>query len=200
MAWKGGRLMAYDYDTLRHKVKDRIWYPNKDKDGDEDAFAYLVDTPYTLGHSQLVLKISKSTEEKDNFANVSKHVAKCIKTLSTKLHCQSKKWPQLAKYTLTSDSYLKTLVLRVSADEEDDTYKVHLVPYFTSHLNATRKLFRAIHNKEEGIGGLVHWLGQREVFGEYDMRDGRDDPIVKERIKSFKLQDLATFLLSGKER
>jgi len=183
--------MAMRFYELREMVDKQIWYCTN------HAFAFLVDGPYTLGHSQLVLKISKSTEEEDNFKEASIHAAKCVKTFRTKLHSQSKKWPQLANYTETSGSYVKTLVLKVSADEEDDTYKVHLVPYFSSHCEATRKLYRETHKKEEGTGGLVHWLGRRECKVDYDIRDGRSNPIVKERIKSFNLQQLASFLCSS---
>jgi len=186
--------MAMRYYKLREVVEKRIWYCSN------HTFAFLVDRPYTLGHSQLVLKISKSTEEEDNFAKSSKHTAKCVKTLRTKLNGQSKNWPQLARYTETSGSYIKTLVLRVSADEEDDTYKVHLVPYFASHHESTRKLYRETHKKKEGTGGLVHWLGRRECQVDCDIRDGYSNPIVKERIKSFDLEQLAAFLCSGKTR
>jgi hypothetical protein len=187
--------MALCYGKLRKEVDDRIWYRSR------GAFAFLVDAPHTFGHSQLVLKIRKSTQEECIFARASIHAAKCVGTLRTKLPSQRKEWQRLAKYTGTSGRYEKTLVLRVSADEEADTYKVHLVPYFASHLEATGKLYRATHNKEEDeTGGLLHWLGQREVLLDYDMRHGRNDPIVRERIESFNLPKLASFLGSRRTR
>jgi hypothetical protein len=189
--------MALCYDKLSKEVNDRIWYRST------SAFAFLVDAPYTLGHSQLVLKILKPIQEEHIFAKASIHAAKCIETLSTKLRSkltlQRKEWRQLAIYTETSGCYEKTLVLRVSADEEADTYKVHLVPYFASHLEATGRLYRGTHNKEKGrTGGLLHWLGQREVLVDYDMRHGRSDPIVMGRIDSFNLSQLASFLCGGR--
>lgn len=191
--------MALPFEELRNKVDDRIWYRST------GAFAFLIYTPHTLGHSQLVLKICESTQEGRIFAMASIHAAKCIEILRTKLctkpSIKRKEWRRLVTYTRTSGLYKKTLVLRVSADEEADTYKMHLVPYFASHLEATGKLYRAIHNKEASkTGGLLHWLGQREVLLDYDIRDGFNDPIVKERIDSFNLPKLASFLLSGRAR
>jgi hypothetical protein len=186
--------MAMRYDKLLELVEKRIWYCS------DHAFAFLVDTPITLGHSQLVLGISKSAEEEDNFAKASIHATKCVKTFRTKLKNQSTKWGKLAKYTKTSGSYIKTLVLKVSADEEEDTYKMHLVPYFTSHHEATGELYRKRQKRKKGTGGLLNWLGEREWQVDCDIRDGRSDPIVKERIKSFNLQQLASFLCSGSPR
>jgi hypothetical protein len=180
--------MAMRFQELREMVKDRIWYCSN------QAFTFLVDAPYTLGHSQLVLKVSKSAEEEYNFAKASIHATKCIRILRNKLHNRSKEWPQLAKYTETSGSYLKTLVLKVSADEEDDTYKVHLVPYFASHLETTITLYRETLRKKKGIGGLVYWLGRRECQVDCDISDRRDAPIVKDLIRSFNLPQLASFL------
>jgi hypothetical protein len=184
--------MAMCYNDLRDIVKKRIWYDS------DDAFAFLVDTPFTFGHSQLVMKIHKWAEEEDNFAKASIHATNCIKTLRTKLYNQWMKWPKLAEYTNTSGSYVKTLVLRVSADEAVNTYKIHLVPYFASHSNDTEELYRKNQKKKKGTGGLVNWLGERERKVDSDMCDGRNDPIVKKRIESFKLYDLTSFLRSGR--
>jgi hypothetical protein len=91
-------------------------------------------------------------------------------------------------------------VLRVSANEERNTYKIHLVPYFKSHLDATNKLYKVTHDKEpKDKGGLLHWLGQREVILDYDMRDGRDNKLVKTRINSYNLQQLALKLRGKRE-
>jgi len=95
--------MALCYDKLRKEVDDRIWYRSR------GAFAFLVDAPHTFGHSQLVLKIRKSTQEERIFARASIHAAKCVGTLRTKLPSQRKEWQRLAKYTGTSGRYEKTL-------------------------------------------------------------------------------------------
>lgn len=71
--------MALLYDQLRKQVDKRIWY----KAG--GAFAFLVDTPHTFGHSQLVLKISKSGKEERIFARASLHAAICVGLLRRKL-------------------------------------------------------------------------------------------------------------------
>jgi hypothetical protein len=181
--------MALSYDKLRAEVDDRIWYrANR-------AFAFLVDAPHTFGHSQLVLKVSTSDEEEWFFSKAAGHAAKCIRRLRTQLPRHRRAWRQLADYTKTKGVYKKTLILRVSADEEADTYKIHLVPYFASHLKSTRKLYQGTHDlPEKKTGGLLHWLGLREVLLDYDMRQGRTHATVKNRISCFKLDRLASAL------
>jgi len=182
------------FRKLRKKVADRIWYSVN------GAFAFLVDTPHTFGHSQLVVSIRSDKEDK-SFSKAADHIVACIRKLRTSLPCPGDhKWRSLAKYTRSSGPYEKTLVLRVSADEEGNMYKIHLVPYFKSHLNATNKLYRVTHDKKRNDkGGLLHWLGQREVILDYDMRDGRDNDLVKARINSFRLQQLALRLRGNRE-
>ncbi len=122
------------------------------------------------------------------------HATQCIGVIRAKLpNPRGKVWQTLATYTGTSGHYLKTLILKVSAAEKEDVYKVHLVPYFMSHLKATNKLFQATHGKNTA-GGLLHWIGQREVLVDYDMRDGRKNELVKRRISSFDLPGLASVL------
>lgn len=183
--------MALSYDNLRAEVADRIWYRAN------GVFAFLVDAPHTFGHSELVLKIRTSGHEERFFAKAAGDAAKCIRLLRTKLPSRRTEWRQLADYTKTSGPYKKTLVLRVSVDEKANTYKVHLVPYFKSHLGSTGKLYRATHDiREHQTGGLLHWLGQREVLLDYDMRHGREDAAVRKRIESFRLPQLARVLAS----
>ena len=186
--------MALTFSKLRKETADRIWYSAN------GAFAFLVDAPHTFGHSQLVVAIQPNKED-ESFSTVAHHIAACIKKLRTSLPSPSDdKWRSLAEYTRSSGPYEKTLVLRVSADEKKDMYKIHLVPYFKSHLDATNKLYRVTHDKgRKDKGGLLHWLGQREVIVDYDMRDGRDNKLVKTRIKSFRLQQLALMLHGNRE-
>ena len=181
--------MALTFSKLYKETADRTWY---DTDG---AFAFLVDAPLTFGHSQLVVKI-QSNKQDESFSAVAHHIAACIKNLRTSLPSPSEdKWRSLAAYTRSFGPYKKILLLRVSADETRNMYKIHLVPYFKSHLDATNKLYRVTHNKgRKGKGGLLHWLGQREVIVDYDMRDGRDNKLVKTRIKTFRLKQLASRL------
>lgn len=183
------------YDKLLAEVDDRIWYRA------DRAFAFLVDAPHTFGHSQLVLKVSTSDQEERFFSKAAGHVAKCIRRLRTQLPRRSRTWRQLADYTNTKGTYKKTLILRVSADEGADTYKIHLIPYFASHLKSTRKLYQATHNLgEKKTGGLLHWLGLREVLLDYDMRQGRAQATVKNRISTFKLDLLASALRVDRNR
>jgi len=186
--------MALPFRELRKKVADRIWYSAN------GAFAFLVDAPHTFGHSQLVVLIRSNKEDK-SFSKAARHIAASIRKLRTSLPGPGDhKWKSLAEYTRSSGPYEKTLVLRVSADEEGNMYKIHLVPYFKSHLDATNKLYRATHDKtRKDKGGLLHWLGQREVILDYDIRDGRDNEIVKIRINSFRLQQLALKLRGNRE-
>jgi hypothetical protein len=46
--------------TLRNAVNDRIWYETADK----RSFAFLVDRPIALGHSQLVISIPHGIQGK----------------------------------------------------------------------------------------------------------------------------------------
>jgi len=176
------------------QIRDRTWYEN------DDAYAFLVDAPHTFGHSQLVVRI-RSDKEDESFSKAAPHIAACIRKFRTSLPDPGgRNWKSLAHYTRSSGSYKKTLVLRVSANEERNTYKIHLVPYFKSHLDATNKLYQVTHDKEpKDKGGLLHWLGQREVILDYDMRDGRDNKLVKTRINSFSLQQLALKLRGKRE-
>jgi hypothetical protein len=186
--------MALSFKELHNKVARRIWYSRN------GAFAFLVDAPHTFGASQLVVAM-RFDKEGEAFLKVSCHIATCIGILRTSLPSPADhEWESLAEYTRSSGSYKKTLVLRVSADERKNTYKVHLVPYFKSHLDATSKLYQVTHDKgPKEKGGLLHWLGQREVILDYDMRAGRDDKLVEARIKSFRLDQLALKLRRNRE-
>jgi len=182
--------MALSFEDYRGKVGDRIWYSAN------GVFAFLVCAPHTFGHSQLVVKICSNEEEYKSFSKAAPHIAACIKNLRTSLpRPEDCNWKSLAEYTKSSGPYEKTLVLRVSADEARDTYKIHLIPFFESHLDATNELYQVTHVKgPEDKGGLLHWLGKREVILDCDMRDGCDNELVKNRINSFHLQQLKSSL------
>lgn len=170
------------------EFRGRTWYEK------DDAYAFLVDAPHTFGHSQLVVTVRSSDKEDNAFSKAAPHIAACIKILRTRLPAPSgRKWRALARYTRSSGPYKKTLVLRVSANEKGNEYKIHLVPYFKSHSDVTNRLYRVTHDKgPRSKGGLLHWLGQREVILDYDMRDGRKNKVVRTRIKSFRLQELGS--------
>ncbi len=186
--------MAVSFRELRKEVVNRIWYKAN------GAFAFLVDAPHTFGHSQLVVAIRSDKEDKC-FSNTARHIAACIAKLRAWLPAPGdRRWKSLAKYTRSSGPYKKTLILRVSADEDEKMYKIHLIPYFKSHLDATNKLYRVTHDKRRNEkGGLLNWLGQREVMLDYDMRFGRENQFAKTRIDSFHLEQLALKLGGGRK-
>ncbi|OGP92620.1 MAG: hypothetical protein A2Z19_07660 [Deltaproteobacteria bacterium RBG_16_54_18] len=182
--------MKTGFEGIPDELRDRAWYA---RDG---VYAFLVDAPITLGHSQFKVSLNDAQREEDAFNGAAGHIVKCIGVLRTTLcNIKLEEWAALTHYTGTSGEYKKTLVLRASAKESKYEYKIHLVPYFHSHLCATNRLHAAIQNLEPNVsGGLLHWVGQRERIVDYDMRHGRDDEIVKKRIESFNLPRLASEL------
>jgi hypothetical protein len=103
-------------------------------------------------------------------------------------------WRALADYSETSGHYVKTLVLKASANEARNEYKVHLVPCFSSHVDAANRL---LNDRIDGMpgraGGLLHWIGQREHIVDQDTLP-KPSPQARDRISSFRLPDLAKIL------
>jgi hypothetical protein len=133
---------------------------------------FLSRSPLTFGHSQVVVPCREGSE--DGLFRVASRIIRCaIQTFSTafldqKLH-ESEQFKTLAEATLTYGSYIKTLVLRASAEEKTKTdyteYKVHLVPYFSSHGALCKNRYLSLHAvepKDNDTGGLLGWLGKRE--------------------------------------
>jgi hypothetical protein len=178
--------MALKFKDLRGQIGVRVWYEER------DAFAFVLHAPLTFGHSQLVVRVRSASSEEHIFERASLHIASCIRALRTKLPTGSRRtWKELINYTGTTGKYQKTLVLKTSADETADLYKVHLVPFYASHLQSTIELYQNTHG-HQAVGGLLHWLGEREVVVD---RDLRNDPIdVKARTDSFNLEKLAMCL------
>lgn len=175
--------------TLREKVDDRVWYENENK----TSFAFLVHAPIAFGHSQLVMSISPDNNEEEAFRSAAEHIAVCIGRFRSTflMSLNLGEWGPLAQYTGTSGKYVKTLVLKASANEDQGEYKVHLVPCFSSHLEAANVLFRA-RFRESGSGGLLHWIGEREHLVDYDTLPL--DAAAEQRIKSFCLTGLTAVL------
>jgi len=85
----------------------------------------------------------------------------------------------LAKLTITDGDYIKTLILRTSANEENNEYKVHLVPYFSSHASSCKNRYTAIHSVSPGTtGGLLGWLGVRETIADSWLNES-DNPFTE---------------------
>lgn len=176
--------------TLREQVNDRIWYESADK----KSFAFLVDAPIAFGHSQLAISIPHGIQEEDAFTLAATHIALCIgRFRSTFMNFQFREWGPLAKYTGTSGHYVKTLILKASASEKQEEYKVHLVPCFSSHIDSANDLFRARFGGKEA-GGLLHWLGEREHLVDYDTLPRPLGEVAEARVKSFGLTGLAALL------
>ncbi|MBN1615543.1 MAG: hypothetical protein JW950_13855 [Deltaproteobacteria bacterium] len=137
------------------------------------AKIFLVRAPLTFGHSQLVMDFSdgKEPDEAKRFQAAAPIITKVLYVFQHVLNSDAiRRMPQfakLAKLTLTPPQrccYLKTLILRASADEKANQYKVHLVPYFQSHEFACQKRYTAIHSVDpDEKGGLLGWVGERET-------------------------------------
>ena len=132
---------------------------------------FLSRAPLTFGHSQLVIPSlwsNKISEEK--FFDWASHIIKrAIATFrkvlyDEEVHNKNETFKNLAKLTKTEGKYIKTLILKVSADENiKKQYKVHLVPYFESHDIECKKRYDSRHRALMiSKGGLLGWLGERE--------------------------------------
>lgn len=176
--------VAHVPEILRH----RTWY------SPPGTYAFLVNAPLSFGHSQLCVTKEESEPEDAAFARAAKHIKTCIRSFRVVLPDAVVLWNSLVRYTNTKGAYHKTLILKASAYENPTEYKIHLVPFFESHLKATNRLYQATHNKPAGkSGGLLHWIGEREVIVDYDTRDPKD-PVTIARIATFRLEDLAARL------
>ena len=178
--------VAHVPEVLRH----RTWY------SPPGTYAFLVDAPLSFGHSQLCVTKEDSEQEDATFARAAKHIKTCIRSFRVVLPDAVVSWDSLARYTNTKGAYQKTLILKASADEKPTEYKIHLVPFFESHLKATNRLYQATHSQPAGKSGeLLHWRGKREVSVDYYTRD-REDPVTIARTATFRLEDLAARLRS----
>ncbi len=169
-------------------LRDRAWY------NETSAYAFLVHAPITFGHSQLVVCYAPCISEEDAFSIAAKHIAICIARLRSTffLNLDLAEWGALAQYTVTSGQYVKTLVLKASANENQGEYKIHLVPCFSSHIETANALFWDRFGKKQTGGGLLYWIGQREHLVDYDTSPL--NAVAEGRIKSFCLTGLAAIL------
>ena len=163
-----------------------------------DITVMIVEAPLTFGHSQLILKSNKNLFEEDMFINASNSIKKCINIMRNKLPTAVKNntWKELCAYTKTTGGYKKTILLKVSADEKKEEYKVHLVPYFESHLESTTQLFHLDHHVDKNrTGGLLGWLGKQERRVDSEIELLRNTcRFPKDIVKSFELEKLADYL------
>jgi hypothetical protein len=192
---------------------DRTWglLPRNASQKTWQSYLLLVRDPLTFGHSQLNVKCSgweKERHEWEIWAKAATEIRKAIHVFCTVFREGSpeahfRDHHELAAYTQTSGSYLRTLVLRASADEKAGEYKVHLVPYFKSHerLCAMRFMARCrplAQSTAFDHGGLLGWLGERENANQelFDLflRPGEKTPRMtegQEFVEDFGLPELA---------
>ena len=148
--------------SLRPNLENDVW-----EQVTKSPCIFLSRSPLTFGHSQLLIP-SPCDSEPDLFRLASKIICKVISIFSTvfgntRLLHEKDTFKPLAESTHTEGSYKKTLVLRASAQENNEEYKVHLVPYFESHAELCKKRFHTVHTVAPGrTGGLLGWLGERE--------------------------------------
>lgn len=161
---------------------------------------FLVNRPLTFGHSQLVMPIPtnlSSTKESIIFEYASIIIKRAIKGFEEafgeeQLHSEEK-FCSLAKRTLSNGRYEKTIIMRVSADEDQKkVYKVHLVPYFKSNADLCQERYYSIRKIPEKRGGLIGWLGDRET--EVDCWQISKDELGKVAKDIWKLPELAISL------
>jgi len=150
-------------DKHPNTMKERTWLPKLRSN--KDVRVFLVESPLTFGHSQLILTTEEVISEEDMFDRSSSVIKEGIQILKRKLPeaIEDPVWKTLRDYTKTSGRLIKILILRVSADEAEKQYKVHIVPYFESHLCLTTLLFqkgRDVDTKK--TGGMIRWLGEQE--------------------------------------
>jgi hypothetical protein len=143
-------------------------------------YLFLVNRPFTFGHSQLVMPIpprlrstkknaEKNLKENLYFEFASIIIKRAIKGFEEalykdKVHTRAQ-FHDLGERTFSYSSYIKTLIMRVSADEDPGKfYKVHLVPYFESNAALCQQRYCSIHKvSPEKRGGLIGWLGDKET-------------------------------------
>jgi hypothetical protein len=142
---------------------ERTWFSRCDND--INIKVMIVESPITFGHSQLILETEKDISEEDMFEKSSSVIKECIHILKEKLPkaVEDPVWKSLRDYTKTSGRLIKILILKVSANEKGKQYKVHIVPYFESHLCLTTILFHKGRDIDKGkTGGMIRWLGEQE--------------------------------------
>jgi len=159
-----------EWRTLLKRGNSSQW----DVSGDWKKFPYifLVNRPLTFGHSQLVMPIPnnlRSTKESITFDCASILIKLAIKGFEEafgedELHTEVE-FSDLAKRTLSYGRYEKTIIMRVSADEDPkEVYKVHLVPYFESNAALCQERYCSVQKvSPDKKGGLIGWLGDRET-------------------------------------
>ena len=185
----------------------RTWF--EQDDGPTRCRIFLVHTPLTFGHSQLIFSVHRQRlKEAARFEKVSKIIKSSISAFqqvlgSEKVHRKNSEFKTLAEITRTKGKYIKTLILRTSADEKRTEYKIHLVPYFESHAANCKSRYKALHfikrrrnSATDKTGGLLAWLGERETEVDRWLKDPHPWAKILDQkaLKDWKMDKLATLL------
>ena len=188
---------------MSDQLDARTWFKSLDET-EVGTRLFLVRAPLTFGHSQLIMKYPPRTRPKESarFHHAADFIERALSSFRQVLTPKTlREFKKLAELTLTDGTYIKTLILRASADEKNSIYKVHLVPYFKSHERACQKRYTAIHcvdPKEKG--GLLGWVGSREtIVDSWQIKtdnpfEGNLDKIAS---NDWKLPRLATLLIQA---
>lgn len=159
------------YTSIQNEIEKK-----NDKDYEIVTRIILSHTPFTFGHSQLIMKFlgdKRLLKESERFEKVTAIIKNAISVFEQVLgketiHIKGTEFSLLSEITHTSGRYIKTLILRASAEEhnceEYAEYKVHLVPYFYSHSANCKSRYLTLHFlSTDEKGGLLGWLGERET-------------------------------------
>ena len=166
---------------------------------------FLTNAPLTFGHSQLVVPAlhgRNTANENDLFRKAAELIEKALKVLrsvlgKTNVH-ETSPFEKLAQDTYCYGKYIKTLILRTSADDDPVTkIKLHLVPYFQSNEADCHKRFHSLHRAPPNDkGGMLGWLGERETQIDRWAIDGFPGPVTLDQVgrEVWKLPELAKHL------
>jgi len=161
---------------------------------------FVTNAPLTFGHSQLVIPAFEENPVNESvmFKKASPLIEKVLKVFdiffaADKRHT-NELFKKLAEDTYTYGAYIKTLILRTSANEKPKEIRFHLVPYFESHQIDCHKRFHSLHQAPpNNRGGMIGWLGERETQVDKWLVDGFPSPITPDQAGKcvWKLPELA---------
>ena len=185
----------------------RTWFDQDD--GQTRCRIFLVHTPFTFGHSQLIFSVRKQRlKEAARFEKVARIIKSAISAFekvlgSEQVQITNSEFKSLAEITRTKGKYIKTLILRASADEKHAEYKIHLMPYFESHASNCESRYHTLHfikrrrnSATDKTGGLLGWLGERETEVDRWLKDPHPWAKILDQkaCKDWKMHRLATLL------
>ena len=186
-------LIPSDYETLNF---------TEIKSG---PYIFLSRSPITFGHSIIVIPKPPKRDHADEqtfFKWSANYISYGINRFNfafnnLAIHTE-RKFKTIAEFTKTKGNYIKTLVLKASANENTSmVYKIHLIPYFNSHHLASQKRFKNLYpdyKLGDLQGGLLGWIGEQE-----DQVDKTEIKLLlgfenNENALSSELEDLALLL------